>query len=239
MMKLKVFISGADRGLGFSLTKKLLERGAVVYAGQFMPDWLELAQLKVDFPDSLQLIPLDVGCDEHVKEAIQKIQATTTYLDVLICNAGIIGWDEETTADITDTQMMLEVYNVNAVGAVRLVEYCLPLLMNGNEQKICFVSSEAGSVSNCERTHFFWYGMSKSAMNLYAKTLFNRLHPQGFKFRLYDPGWMKTYMLGEVNKLATYTPEAAATFAVDYFFDQIVLEDELVLRAYDGEILAF
>jgi len=239
MKKLKVFISGADRGLGLSLTKKLLERGAVVYAGQFMPDWSELDKLKGAFMDSLQIIPLNVGCDDSVKLAAQKVKSMTDDLDVLICNAGIMGWDDERVADVTDTEMMLEVYNVNAVGAVRLVERCMPLLLNGTERKICFVSSEAGSVSNCERTNFFWYSMSKSAMNMYAKTMFNRFRSQGFKFRLYDPGWMKSYMMGDVNELATYTPDAAAVFAMDYFFDQIVDEDELVLWRYSGEMIEF
>lgn len=239
MKQLKVFISGADRGLGLSLTEKLLKRGHLVYAGQFMPDWPALDQLKLTFPESLQIIPLDVGCDENVKEAACKIKELSDRIDVLICNAGIIGWDDELVEGPTDTKMMLDVYNVNAVGSVRLVEQCLPLLMNGDERKICFVSSEAGSVSNCERDSFFWYGMSKSAMNLYAKTMFNRLRPQNFKFRLYDPGWMKTYMHGELNERATYTPEEAATFAVDYFFDQTVEEDELVLHIYDGRTSAF
>ena len=38
-------VTGADRGLGFSLAKELVCRGFFVYAGQYMPDWPFLAEL--------------------------------------------------------------------------------------------------------------------------------------------------------------------------------------------------
>lgn len=40
-----VVITGADRGLGFGLCKNFLEKGWLVYAGQYIPDWPELSSL--------------------------------------------------------------------------------------------------------------------------------------------------------------------------------------------------
>jgi nucleoside-diphosphate-sugar epimerase len=34
-----VFVTGADRGLGFAVCAKLLEQGWQVFAGQYMPQW--------------------------------------------------------------------------------------------------------------------------------------------------------------------------------------------------------
>lgn len=236
---MKILISGADRGLGRGITKLLLERGHTVFAGQFMPEWNELENLKKDYPENLKIIPLDVGSDESVKNAVQLVKNYTDTLDVLISNSGITGRDDNTYDEFTDTGMMLNVYNVNAVGAVRLVENFLPLVEKSTEKKLIFVSSEAGSVTQCKRTSFFWYCMSKSALNMYVKVLFNRIRQNGFRFRLYHPGWVKSYMSGKINDNATYTADEAAVFAMDYFFDKIIDEDTLVLRGYDGELFEF
>lgn len=236
---MNVLISGADRGLGFALTKKMLERGYIVFAGQYLPDWKELEKLKQQYEKTLHIIPMDVALDESVKNASIDVGKIVDKIDILIGNAAIIGWGPDVVEDLTDTQMMAEVYIVNTIGNVRLFEYFLPLIQKGCERRICFISSEAGSVGQCERSYFFWYGMTKSALNYYAKVMFNRYRPAGFKFRLYHPGWIKSYMKGELDDLAKLTPDEAATYAMDYFFDQIVDEDQLVLRGYDGEVFKF
>jgi len=236
---MKVFITGADHGLGLATTKKMLERGFTVFAGQYDPDWQELSKLQTEFPINLHIIPIDISRDDSVAKAAMMVKNITAEIDVIIGNAGIIGWDYDVYEDITDTQMMSDVYNVNALGNVRVVEHFLPLLNHGTTRKICFVSSEAGSIENSGRDNFFWYSMSKAALNSYAKTLFNRHRKDDFKFRLYHPGWIKTYMHGKFNDAATYTAEDAANFALDYFFDAIVNEDEFVLYTYDKEKMPF
>lgn len=236
---MNIFISGADRGFGFGLTKKMLERGYTVFAGQYLPEWTELQNLKQQFAHTLHLIPLDVGSDESVEQAVVIISGLTEQLDVLISNAAIRGWNPEDHADFTDTTMMMEVYNVNTLGSVRLFERCLPLLKKGSERKVCFVSSEAGSIGDCWRDGFFWYAMSKAALNRYARVMFNRHRKEDFKFRLYHPGWIQSYMSGKVNEAAAYTPDESAVFAMDYFFDQVVNEDQFVLHSYDGTDLSF
>ena len=65
---MNVLISGADRGLGFALTKKMLALGYTVFAGQYLPDWEELTQLQSKYPALLHIIPLDVSQDESVKK---------------------------------------------------------------------------------------------------------------------------------------------------------------------------
>ena len=173
------------------------------------------------------------------KNASLEVGKITDELDVIIGNAGIIGWHYDITADITDTDMMAEVYNVNAIGNVRFFEHFLPLLKKGCEKKICFISSEAGSIGQCHRDNFFWYGMTKTALNYYVKVMYNRHHKDGFKFRLYHPGWIRSYMTGSLDEMADFTPDEAANFAMDYFFDQEVDEEELILQGYDGERFEF
>lgn len=235
---MNILITGADRGLGLSLTKKMLQRGHTVFAGQFLPNWPELDKLLNEFPETLKIIPLDVGSDESVINAAKMVAEAVEYLDVLIGNAGISGQRDWDFTEFTDTEMMKHVYNVNAIGNVRVVEQFMPLLKQGTTRKICLVSSEAGSIAHCERENFHWYGMTKAALNRYAKVLFNRHRKEDFKFRLYQPGWMKSYMGGDtITEMATYTADEGADFAIDYFFDKQINEDELVLYTYDGKVM--
>jgi NAD(P)-dependent dehydrogenase (short-subunit alcohol dehydrogenase family) len=136
---------------------------------------------------------------------------------------------------------MTREYQVNALGPLRIVESFLPLLKKGASRRLCFVSSEAGSITASYRTAWFGYCMSKAALNMAVRNLFNALRPQGFTFRLYHPGWVRSYMSGEKNLTATLEPEEAADYALPYFLagietgGPVVDEDRLVLRDYQGK----
>lgn len=234
---MNILVTGADRGLGLSLTKQLLERGHTVFAGQFLENWQELPPLLEQYPTTLHLIPLDIGVDASVSAAADLVGGLTDRVDALICNAGITGWDDGVMEDFTDTKMMQQVYNVNAIGNVRIVEHFSRLLEQSKVKKLFFVSSEAGSLQNCSRESFYWYGMSKAALNLYAQTLYNR--GAGYDVRLYHPGWIRSYMGGDfINEQAHLTPDEAAKLALDYFMESPSGERP-VLRSFDGQVLPF
>lgn len=88
-MKLTAYITGADRGLGFALTKVLLSNSYIVYAGSYLSDWNILSKLKDEYGDKLKIISLDVSSENSVDAAAKEIKADTDYLDVLVNNAGI------------------------------------------------------------------------------------------------------------------------------------------------------
>jgi NAD(P)-dependent dehydrogenase (short-subunit alcohol dehydrogenase family) len=128
---------------------------------------------------------------------------------------------------------MQRLYDVNALGPLRVVEAFLPLLERGQGKRLCFVSSEAGSIARARRTSWFGYCMSKAALNMAVKILFNDLRPRGYTFRLYHPGWIRSYMSGEKNMEATLEPEEAAILALEYFLSQQD-EQRLVLHDHEG-----
>jgi NAD(P)-dependent dehydrogenase (short-subunit alcohol dehydrogenase family) len=235
-MERTVFVTGADRGLGFGLCAGLLKEGWQVFAGQYLPQWHELADLKNEYPDSLHLVPLDVSSVDSVKVAAEIVQAHTDHLDVLISNAGVNS--ETIYATIREPQDYAEMhrlYDVNTLGALRVVEAFLPLMEQGQAKRLCFVSSEAGSISRAERMSWFGYCMSKAALNMGVKILFNDLHPSGYTFRVYHPGWVRSYMHGEKNMEATFEPEEAASYALPILLNDRADEDKLVMVDYEGK----
>ena len=235
-MERTVLVTGADRGLGLALCTGLLKGGWHVFAGQYLPEWHELGILKNEFPETLHLIPLDISSMESVKVAAEIVQALTDHLDVLINNAGVTSeTSNPTIREPQDYGEMHRMYDVNALGALRVVESFLPLMEQGQAKRLCFVSSEAGSISRAERTSWFGYCMSKAALNMGVKILFNDLHPAGYTFRVYHPGWVRSYMHGEKNMDATLEPEEAATYAIPYFLNDREDEDRLVMVDYEGK----
>jgi NAD(P)-dependent dehydrogenase (short-subunit alcohol dehydrogenase family) len=98
------------------------------------------------------------------------------------------------------------------------------------------VSSEAGSVERSRRTAMYGYCMSKAALNMAVKIAFNHLRPEGYTFRLYHPGWMRTYMGGKKNLRATLEPEEAAARALIFFLGDRPDEGRLVLVDHEGTV---
>ncbi len=232
-----VVITGADRGVGFGLVERFLQLGWRVFAGQFMPQWPELAQLREGHPKRLILLPLDVASDDSVRAAAKAVRGQTCRVDLLINNAGISG-GVGSICELKDLERGRAVLQVNVLGALRMVRAFLPLMaVEGGMRRLCFVSSEAGSISVCHRGEGFVYAMSKTALNMTVQLLFRELYPQGFTFRLYHPGWVRSYMSGQKSTMGKVEPEETALAASYQFLADRPQEDVLVL--VDNENVAW
>jgi NAD(P)-dependent dehydrogenase (short-subunit alcohol dehydrogenase family) len=130
---------------------------------------------------------------------------------------------------------MHRVFDVNTLGPLRVVESFLPVMEASPMKRLAFVSSEAGSIERCYRTAWFAYTMSKAALNRAVRLMFNDLRPQGYTFRLYHPGWVRSYMSGTKNTQADLEPEEAAEYALGYFLPDLEDEDRLAMRDYQGQ----
>jgi len=170
-------VTGADRGLGYGLVQSLLESGWHVVAGKYL-DWPDLDALTERFPTELLVVPLDVSSDASVREAARIAGDRFGHLDVLISSAGILlPGNELGIRQSPPFDEIMSEFNVNALGGLRVVEAFLPMLDRGAWKRLCFVSSEAGSIAASKRTAWFGYCMSKAALNMAVKNLSNDLAP--------------------------------------------------------------
>jgi NAD(P)-dependent dehydrogenase (short-subunit alcohol dehydrogenase family) len=228
-------VTGADRGLGLALCAGLLERGWNVFAGQYLPDWPELAALAQRSGGLLNILPLDVASLESARRAAHAVRQAAPGIDLLINNAGVISPKTgQAIQDGLDYAEMHRLIDVNAVGPLRVVECFLPLMADRALKRLCFVSSEAGSIGRCRRDAWYDYCMSKAALNMGVRILFNDLRRQGFTFRVYHPGWVRSYMNGAKNLSADMEPEEAAAKALPIFLGERADEDRLVMVDYQG-----
>ena len=83
-----VFITGADRGVGLELTRCFLQNGDRVFAGQLMARWKELDELKNEYPDTLEIIPLDVSDEASIRRAAELTAEKTDIRSAFIIQAG-------------------------------------------------------------------------------------------------------------------------------------------------------
>ncbi|WP_199621873.1 SDR family NAD(P)-dependent oxidoreductase [Paenibacillus alkalitolerans] len=202
-------VTGTDRGVGLALVKHLLHAGYTVFAGGIMKENEETDRLAQQFPGMLHAFVLDVGSDRSVKEAADFIKSKTGRLDLLINNAAILGDTNNTIEDDIDFDEVQRVYNVTAVGAIRMSNALIRPIMNGGKL-IVNISSEAGSIGQSYREAWFGYCMAKAALNMGSAIIHNKIRKNGGRVILLHPGWVKSYMRGTFDAAATYTPEEAA-----------------------------
>lgn len=232
-----VFISGADRGLGLALSKKFLKEGYTVYAGTYLTQWHELPKLKQEKPETLHIINLDISDEESVKQATMTLGKYTEKLDILINNAGIFSTNKiGNIFEEQDYEDMMKMYNVNALGPLRVTKALLPFILKGDKKMIVNISSEAGSIGDCWRKEEYGYTMSKSALNMQCAILQNHMKEFGVKVLALHPGWVRSYMLGVFNTEATVEADDSALGIYKIIHEHTDI-DEPMFMDYQGKKL--
>jgi NAD(P)-dependent dehydrogenase (short-subunit alcohol dehydrogenase family) len=199
---MRVFITGANRGLGLELTRQYLERGDQVFAASRQPGQAaELQQLHQQYADRLVLLPLDVASTDSIAAAVQAVQSQTDALDVLVNNAGVYphagsGDAHQRLGQLTHDDA-LETMQVNAIGPLLVAQALLPLLRAGQRGRILSISSGQGSLTWKATGDPYHYSASKAALNMYMRSLAAEVGHMGLLSVLVDPGWMRTEMGGD------------------------------------------
>ena len=215
-----VFITGANKGIGFETAKQMAQSGYFVYLGsRNRTKGLDaINKLKDLGISNVELIEIDVTDIDSIKQAKKKLENQTTVLDILINNAGISGGTDQafSTGKIENLR---KVFETNFFGAVQTTQQFIPLLRKSKEPVIVNVSSELGSLTLHSRTLnpnykvYDAYSSSKTALNAYTVMLANELREANFKINSVSPGYTAT----DLNQhKGTQTVEQGAKYIVKY-----------------------
>jgi len=229
----KVFITGANKGIGFATAKKLLQEGFYVYLGcRSMERGLQaLEQLRSEGLTSAEIIQVNINDDASVKNARVEIGKKTDRLDVLINNVGITGNLPQDALNATVSEFK-KVFNTNLYGTLRVVQSCIDLLEKSEEPHIINISSSIGSLTLHSDTDwkyyenanlFMVYAVSKTALNMYSISLSNQL-PK-FRVNIIDPGFIRTDL---TNNQGSGKPEDAASTIVNTILNKNILTGKFV-----------
>jgi NAD(P)-dependent dehydrogenase (short-subunit alcohol dehydrogenase family) len=157
-------ITGATRGVGLELSRRLAEAGHTVYLGaRDLERGREVAE-----PIGARAIAIDVTDEASVSAAVDRLREEVGALDVLVNNAGISGTQRPPTeADVHDLETVLA---TNVIGATRVLVACTALLENSATPVVVNVSSAVGSLTLNAKPDSNWslvaYPMSKAALNM-------------------------------------------------------------------------
>ncbi|GHU95043.1 short-chain dehydrogenase [Spirochaetia bacterium] len=209
------FITGVSRemGLGTALVRRYLADGWMVFAASRKIEGEHLSALKSQWGEKIEALPLDVTDIKSVQAAGDAIRSKTGVLDVLISNATATNGKGNLAIDEgMDLENMLNAYDVNAVGFLRMVQTFLPLC--ASQAVLAAISSEQGSMGKCHRDSGMDYGMAKAALNAACVTLQRRLGSRGLRVLSIHPGWVQTR---PAPPKANLSPDESA----DYIFKTI------------------
>ena len=189
-----VLITGANRGIGLSLSKAFVARGETVI-GVCRKSSEELDKSGAEVIDGVDVATAE-GCN-RLKEGLGN-----KSVDILINNAGIL---RSTSLESLDFEQILTQFEVNAVAPLRVVNALKDNIHSG--AKIAMITSRMGSIDDNDSGGSYGYRMSKTALNAAGKSLAIDLKPKGIAVALLHPGWVNTEM---VNFNGLIEPEESA-----------------------------
>ncbi len=233
-----VVITGADRNIGLELARQFLQQGWHVFAGRFLLDLPFLDELKAEYGSQMDIIMLDVTSAESIAKAAAEVGQKAAHVDMLVHNAAGFGGRHGDIKGEMDFSGFSAPFNINCLGAIRLTQGFLPLMQTGM-RRLCYVSSEAGVVSVCSRNALSSYCLSKTALNMALRLMFNQLQPMGYTFRLYHPGWVRSSKDGRKSEMGKFEPWETAQAAVPQFTRDRDWEDRMVLIDNEGAAWPF
>ena len=191
-----VLVTGASGGLGISLVREYLSRGFKVFGADVVRRPETDSQLG-KAGGRYVFFETDVSNPESVNRLAELVSHETDALDILINAAGIIRPESEFLLEDFDIEGSKKLFDVNALGPLRVTKALIGLLRRGSKKLLVNISSEAGSMtSHADYINRYDYCMSKAALNIQSVILQRYLKPEGIRVLLFNPGWMHTPMGG-------------------------------------------
>jgi NAD(P)-dependent dehydrogenase (short-subunit alcohol dehydrogenase family) len=185
------FITGASKGLGLSLAKKLLGEGYKVAATS-----RSSAELEKAVGASENFLPLEVNLlhEESIAAAIGKTVEAFGSLDVVVNNAGygLLGALEE----LTDAEARQN-FDVNVFGSLNVIRQALPQMRKQLSGHIFNVASIGGFTGNFPG--FGIYCATKFAVHGFSESLAEEVKPFGINVTIVSPGYFRTSFLNDTS----------------------------------------
>ncbi|UUF16381.1 MULTISPECIES: oxidoreductase [Flavobacterium] len=195
------FITGASKGLGLELAKKLLAEGFKVAATSRSQE----ALVKVLGNPSENFLPLEMDLvnEKSVKNAIELAVSHFKTIDVLVNNAGygLLGTLEE----LTDAESRKN-YEVNVFGLLNVIRNTMPYMRAARSGHIFNISSVGGYYG--EFPGWGIYCSTKFAVAGLTESLSAEIKPFGVHATIVYPGYFRTDFLKDSSLLLPENPIA-------------------------------
>ncbi|MGE7991057.1 3-oxoacyl-ACP reductase family protein [Pseudomonas sp. NPDC089554] len=185
----RAFVTGASRGIGAAIARRLAQDGADVALGYERS--IDAAQAIVDEIQALgrnaTAIRMEATSPESIRQAVDRAASELGGLDILVNNAGIIRGgpvEQMSLQDIDDT------LSVNVRAVLLASQAALQYLPEGGR----IISTGSNLAERVPEAGLSLYSMSKAALIGWTKGLARDLGPRGITVNVVHPGSTDTDM---------------------------------------------
>lgn len=231
---MRFIVTGANRGIGLELARQITARGdSLVAAVRDPASARDLASVKASLPhpEALRVLACDVADDASVRAFSASLGEEP--VDILINNAGVMG--KLQSLEGLDLADVLQTFNVNALGAIRVTRAVLPQIRRGGARKVVHISSGMGSISDNTSGGAYGYRMAKAALNMASKSMSVDLRGERILSVVMNPGWVQTDMGG--RGAPTEVTESASKMLA--LIDRLTLDDTGKFFDFRGHTLEY
>ena len=197
MMKGKIaLITGAGKGIGAAIARKMSEQGATVIINYSHSKEAATNVMEEILASGGQaeIYPCDVSDDEAVKTMIADIVKKHGRLDILVNNAGV-------TKDGLLMRMKPEdfdhVININLKGTFHCIQNATRIMMKQRYGRMINISSVVGLYGNAGQAN---YAASKAGIIGLTKAAAKELGSRGITVNAIAPGFIQTEMTDILNE---------------------------------------
>lgn len=189
-------VTGAARGIGRVIAKKLAAEGAkvVLTTGRSIEQGMAVKDEIISTGADAAFVQCDVTQTDQVNNLIEATLEQFNQIDILVNNAGI-------TRDTLLARMKNEdwddVLNTNLRGAFYCCRAVCRPMMKQRSGRIINISSVVGLFGNPGQAN---YSASKSGLFGLTKSLAKELAPRNVTVNAIAPGYIETEMTGELSE---------------------------------------
>jgi NAD(P)-dependent dehydrogenase (short-subunit alcohol dehydrogenase family) len=232
-----ILLTGSNRGVGLALVQEYAAQGWNVIATCRTPK--KAAELKALAAANPKIIveQLDVTDTNQIAKLAARYRGVP--IDVLFNNAAWLGTPlEGQKLGSLDQKLFDAVMNTNVYGPLKLSEAFLANVEASKQKKIIGMTSGLGSLTMMERmSRFYYYQMSKAAMNMGMRALRNDVKGRGIIVALLAPGMVETDMLEDSGYTGKALKPAESAAGLYQLVAALTPEDKGLPVNVDGKVI--
>lgn len=195
-MTRRIVVTGAGRGIGLGIAKRLIADGHEVWGTARNP----AGATELAAAGAAGILTLDIGNTGSIEAFGLDLATNVDSIDMLVNNAGMtsvdLGVDRRAQGPLQTTkEVVMKQIEVNAVGPMLVTQALRPMLGSGTDPLVLNISSQLGSmVVGAQMPFDVGYNSSKSVVNML--TVMSATADPDVTYVAMHPGWVQSDMGG-------------------------------------------